>query len=468
MGDLPINPKVFQAFKQAIKSDGMTKDELQDIKTAILSDGEYDASEKKLVEELESRSSGSLGLIADDGNRLEFNPAKVLSKKLAKTLDGWDKVSDAWTTAFESKLVDGSLSPEDLAALRKAAKNPKDLELLAQLADTHPSASVSIKVNGFPYDLDRKGDSWQLNQEQVGLEIDFMAEKARQEAPGSATRKLLVSLLDHANPLIRASALTVLNQRIDRDWELMDDLKAGHLKAKQPEAFAKLEQTRLQSIKQSFQVWQQDLPGKLANLTGTFYQDPAQEAWLLAKGLVFYEKTTDTPLDPKLRDQLKSQLQAAAKAELAKPDLPAASRIYWLHAEFTLDPKGTAAELEKFLLNAPEPSDSKAELSYMSALNALLKFSPRAGDIAVKVIEAQGKSSRWVKESALEYLKAHQPKLDPATYEKMLASDLESARLNALDKLAEIATPATVKLILAHYQRPNISAVEVSRAESLL
>ncbi|MEZ0374282.1 MAG: hypothetical protein ACAI44_34650, partial [Candidatus Sericytochromatia bacterium] len=467
MGELHVNQKVFQAFQQAVKKDGINKDELKDIKTAIFADGEYDAAEQQLVAELESRSSSPVTLIADgDGTRLEFNSSKVLSKKLSQSLEGWDQTSEQFGKAFESKMVDGALSAEDVAALRKSVKSPKDLELMATLSAAGGYGAL-IEAEGFPYHLTREGDSWKLDQDHVAMDVGQMAEKAIQQKPGSASRKQLIALLDHANPTVRRWALEVLNKRIFKNWDLMDDLKAGKIKTKRPEAFKELEQTRRHSVNESYRAWQRNLPDKLAELKDTSNPDTAQEAWLLAEALVFYEKTTDTPLDPKIRSEVKSQLQATLKEVLANKELPAKSQVYWLRAAFTLDPKGTAAALEKFLLNAPEPSDDEMELSYMAALGALLDYSPRADEVATKVIDAQGKSSRWVKETAVQYIKHHGQKLDAAAYEKMLLNPMESVRITALDKLAEIGTPATVKMLLEHYQRGPM-AEDVWHAESLL
>ena len=57
MGEFHVNQQVFQAFQQAVKSDGISNKELKKIQAAIMADGDYDHDEQQLVEQLESRSA---------------------------------------------------------------------------------------------------------------------------------------------------------------------------------------------------------------------------------------------------------------------------------------------------------------------------------------------------------------------------------------------------------------------------
>ena len=95
-------------------------------------------------------------------------------------------------------------------------------------------------------------------------------------------------------------------------------------------------------------------------------------------------------------------------------------------------------------------------------------LSPRASEIALKVIETSGKSSRWVKESAVRFLQREEQKLKPAELTELLHSDRVSARLAALDKLVKLDTPEAAEMALNHYRRHGNSLDDGWRAESVL
>ncbi|MEZ0368381.1 MAG: hypothetical protein ACAI44_04755, partial [Candidatus Sericytochromatia bacterium] len=475
MGEFHVNQQVFQAFQQAVKSDGISNKELKKIQAAIMADGDYDHDEQQLVEQLESRSAETVQLIAG-GDQLEFKASQVVKKELVKTLEGWDQPSKEWSNAFESKMAeDFSLSTADLEALRKAVKNPKDLELVTYLKNNGSYGEAVIEVKGFPYYLqkdEKNGDSWKLDQASVGGTLRQLAAKAVEEEPGGANRKKLVKLLNHPNMVVRIATADVLKKQIKNHWNLITDLKNAKIDKIKPEVFKEIEQSGLQEARQTFRVWQENVKAKLDEIKNDIQKpEAALEAWMLVEGAKFYEKSTGVKMDVVNREQLKSELMTTGKQALAQKDLPAESKLYWLRAMFTVDPKGTAKQLEKFLLTAPNPKHNQAlENGLIEALKALLSSSPeaRALEIARKIVDAQGKSPHWVKETAVEYLKKHEKQLDIKELEERLTNPQESLREDAMNKLASLATPESVQILLAHYQRHTSQTAEGSRAATLI